>query len=351
MGIQYDFLSDIEGECTEENQYYYIFSTYLKSKNTSLENIRDPFSCKFFKNYKKKKIEDENNNNKDYFLFKSLIENIQKQKKYSDINKELKKVENIKNNLLRRLSHLALALNVNNLGWGNQVVKKILKINEYDLMLNPIRQQKNEEEFVVLLEILLKEYSEKSKDILKAQMLANLFYHYGQSNSYKVLVNRFNSLWPLLEVREIIKKTMFAGEFFNFWYIHLLNRTSDNNLRALMRGMLDNDTIERADISQFWVFDYYYPGDPKLRNIITQKLYKAWESKSIKDQLIILKVLNNGILKRDLAKLNNYFDKPLFQIKREFFKNNLSNPILTEYSLFNLTILGDTKLKNLKVLF
>lgn len=350
MGVQYKFTTDIEGECNDDNQYYYIFSSYLKLKSLTQDNKGNPFSCKVFKNKKKKILKSKNIKN-DYEVFKDLVANIKKEQKYSEVKKELKKINKIENELLSKVSNLALALKINNLGWSNQIVKSLLKINQYDLMINPIRQQENEEEFVGLLENLLNEYLEKSKDMLKTQMLANLFYHYGQSNNYKVLQNRFNSLWPLLEVREIIKKTMFAGEFFNFWYIHLLNRTSDNNLRTLMRGMLDVETIGNAAISQFWVFIYYYPGDPELRRVISHKLYKAWESKNIKDQLLVLKTLNNGILKRDLAKLNNYFDKPLFQINREFFKNNLSNPALTEYSLYKLTILGDTKLENLKELF
>ncbi len=234
-----------------------------------------------------------------------------------------------------------------NYGWSNRVVENILKTNTFELAINPVRTVENETEFVDLLEVLLTEYQKATRRIIQTQMMANMFYQFGHSNNYKVLVNRFNSLWPLQEVREIIKKTMFANKFFDFWYIHLLNRTSDNNLRTLMRTMLSHDILIKAEVSQFWLFKHYYPGDPKLREVITQKLMRTWESKNSEGQLLVLSVMENSILKRDMAKLDNYFDKPLFQIKRDYYKKSLKNKKLSEFAVYQLTNLGDTKMENI----
>lgn len=283
----------------------------------------------------------------DFQFVVELINTLEKKEEFKVLKEYKTKLTSIENRFYRLIGELALSLKVENYGWSNRSVDKLLKTNPYELIVNPLSLGMNDAEFVEILEKLLTHYEKVTSRKTHTQMLANMFFHLGANNNYKVLVNRFNSLWPLQEVRQIIKNTLYAGEFFDFWYIHLLNRTSDNNLRTLLRSMLTKDRIQKADYSQLWIFRHYYPGEAELRRKIVNKMIAAWEGSSLANKLVVITCLENTVLKRDLAKINNYFDKPLFQIRREFFNSHLSSNIFNEYALYQLTLLGDTKAENL----
>jgi hypothetical protein len=298
-------------------------------------------------NLKNKNIKIKKYSDNGILLLREIINSFEMKSEYSNLKETREKINQVDNKFYRLLLELAISLKIGNLGWSNRTVDSLLKLNVFELVVNPVFLSLSDQEMVELLEKLFTRYKKDSKREIHTQMLTNKFFHLGNNNNYKVLVNRFNSLWPLQEVREIIKKTMFAGEFFDFWYTHLLNRTSDNNLRSLMRTMLNPERIRKAAPSQLWLFRYYYPGEAELRNEIISKLINAWEGNIPADKLMVVDCLENSILKRDLAKRNNYFEKPLFQIKRDFFNNILDEDVMNEYAVYQLTLLGDTNMENL----
>lgn len=151
----------------------------------------------------------------------------------------------------------------------------------------------------------------------------------------------YGSEWSLTELRKIIGTYRLGRSFPDFWYMEMLNRTSDAEIFNFMDKSLSSRGIQQLPYESMWIFSYYLPTDDTRRKLIADKLLRMWRSKNDYHRYIVVNMLSNEAIKRLLIEKEHSFKRALFQIERDFFHKTLQSGTAVDFSLYHLIRLGD----------
>jgi len=263
-------------------------------------------------------------------------------------SKMLKAVKRIKSRFWQRIIEFPIALEANNKVWLSRLKKSLCQESPY---YHDVRGWDFSTEEVLLVRDyflnILKQYSDKYGEDEELKILAEKLSLYGKSNEFKTIRSRFDSDWSLSEIRENFKNPYLRNKYFDFWFLVLMNRTSDMELDQRIRESLSQKVLTKALDSQFWVFEYFFPADSDLRAIIYKRFDSQWRGRDRIHRFQVLRSLSRSAIKKGLAKRNPEFNRAIFQIKRQYFSELLLSGEATHFAFYQLAKLGDRDSDNL----
>lgn len=256
--------------------------------------------------------------------------------------KVLAKISAIKTDFWRNFFEFSLASRAKNMPWAQRLKLDLMKYSPYWTLIKGVQYSQTEER--ELEKFFIQEINNFSSLVDSGEqikILAHRLNQMGLGDSFENLSDEFDSDWSLTDLRERVKNPLLRTEFFDFWYLVLMNRTSEAELKEKMRGMITIKTLYGMEDGQLWPFEYTFSGVEKKREIIIKRLNKMWNSKEPIDQYTVLRVSQNPVVKKLLSEINSNFQRANFQIKREFFKDVLYSGYSTDVAMYELILLGD----------
>ncbi len=315
--------------------------TYLKENGLSLKE-RLKIQSSF---YRKQKIKEIKNKIIDLIDVLASEESLNSPEKRHEI---LLKVKMIPILWWERLFSLLIATEAKNRPWSLELKRELAKSSPYVFLIKGIPF--DEIEMVKIREFILKvltRYKDEFNDIEGVKILADRFNGSLESGDFKTIKEKVDADWSLSELREKFDNPLLRSEFFDFWYMVMMNRTSDSELRSRIRKALSYRALNSAQYSQLWVLEYFLPVDEKMRKLIVRQLSKMWVSNSLVHQYTVLRASRNQPLKKILSQSSKEFEKPDFKIVREYFDKLLNSGYSTHFALYELYYLGDKNPENL----
>jgi hypothetical protein len=258
------------------------------------------------------------------------------------------RVKSIGHDFWRQLFSFSLAIKAKNLPWALELKRELAKSSPYWNLIKSISFT-HEEEIMIRDFILyvLTEYQEVFEDSEDIKILAERFSLFGHTSDFRLIKSQLNADWSLTEIRSKFKNPLLKSEYFDFWYLIMMNRTSDAELRQNFRKAISKRSLSKARPGQMWVFEYFFPADEKRRNEIIKKLLRMWKRKNLVDRYTVLRTASLPKIKKNLAEKEISFLRADFQMKREFFTEVLNTGYSTEGTLYELFQLGDKNEDNL----
>lgn len=280
-----------------------------------------------------------------------MIEEWQKEKALStpeDRQKWLGRVRRLKHKYYRNLLTFVLAIKAKNLPWAVSLKRELIKSSPYWNLVGGIRLSKEEEEKLRDFHLFsLELYEDFHEDSEGLKMLAEKFTQTGHTNEFKAIRSRNGADWSLTDLRSQFKNPLLKTEYFDFWYMMMMNRTSDAELREKFRQTLSIRSLKKAKEGQLWVFEFFFPPQNSLRDVLLGKMIRMWSSQEISDRYTVLRCLDSENIKASLSKKSDQFKRANFQLKRDVFTSILGTGFSTESALYKLYLLGDKNEENL----
>jgi hypothetical protein len=260
----------------------------------------------------------------------------------------LKKVRKLPIEWWERFFSLLLAVEGKNQPWALELKRELTKSSPYITLVGGLSFSEDEQikirDFIIFV---LKKYQEQFGDEEGTKILAEKITNAVGNNEFKVVRNRLDADWSLTELRDNFKNPLLRSEFFDFWYMVMMNRTSDTEVRSRFRKALTQRSLKNAQPGQFWVMEYFFPAEKKKREIILSRLEDMWAGTDSLEQYTVLRVSRSLKIKNLLAKRIPDFKRADFQINREFYRKLLNSGRSTHYALAELFFLGDKNEENL----
>ncbi|CAM9910881.1 unnamed protein product, partial [Chrysoparadoxa australica] len=322
--IYFPFLGDMQS-----------ISEYLKSNNLSFKErlkIQSHFNQKKMVRGERDKI---------LSLMKQgagekALENPQERQNFFD------ETSSLKLSFWKNLLNLHVSIKAKNLPWAESLKKKVIKGSPYALLVKGLSF--SDEEEILVRDYILKvfeEYVSTFQDEEGGKMLGKYISDVVDTNDFRLVSSRLNSDWSLTQIRDNMKNPIQQLEYFDFWFLTLMNRSSEVEVKSRFREFLNPAIIQKASPGQCWVFEYFFPVGKELRQVLSEKLLDLWNKGTIQDRYIVLRVISNEKVKKFLARNDENFKRADFQLQREFFKEVLSTGLSTSFALFQLSKLGN----------
>ena len=147
--------------------------------------------------------------------------------------------------------------------------------------------------------------------------------------------------WSLAELRRRLKGNQVDRRIWNFLFQKLRIRTSSIESSLLLKKRMTDDFIQNMSVADIWLFHHYYPIEDSLREKALDKISKAWNRDNLWLQYLVIELIQKPEIKKPLAKRKKFFKKALFQIKRRFYRDLLSQGLAVDFALYQLIELGD----------
>ncbi len=261
----------------------------------------------------------------------------------------LKQIRSIPSPFWRSWIELALALHSSNRAWIQRQAHQIATTGYRQIFFHlphgfePSGQAEINPLLMHILQKFIQHTGEQHLGRLISGKLAQLS---GQAST--TWDRPFYDNWRLSELRQVSKKGPRTRRYFDFWYSKYLGRTSTMERQNFLNAVLTPRTLEEAHPSQLWVFGEDFAAEgPRLRPILDKKLANLWKSKSFYQRLVVVQLLANPTLKEELAKSLPAMNRPLAEIRRDYFRELLHSGQAPELALYHLIKMGDLDRKYL----
>ncbi len=254
----------------------------------------------------------------------------------------LKRTKTIKSRFWRRIIELPIAMAAKNTAWVKKLKKNLCQESPYYPDIRGWNFKEKDRELIRnYFLFVLKSYSEILGRDEELRILSEKLSLYGGTNDFKTIGSRYDADWSLAELRESFKNPYLRNRYFDFYFLVLMNRTSSTELVQRIRESISENVLKRAKNSQYWIFEYFFPADKRMREIILTKLNNQWEERDYTYRFHILKILSNSVVKKGLSQKNPIFNRATFQIERQFYTELLSSGEASHYAFYELSKLGD----------
>tara|TARA_R110002072_G_scaffold1989_2_gene16325 strand:- start:48309 stop:49445 length:1137 start_codon:yes stop_codon:yes gene_type:complete len=269
--------------------------------------------------------------------------------KESQMRKIYYKLEKSDSPFWKNFVELVVALQSNNKAWLRRSMMNIMNSGPEILLFDENHSLfKYNPEWEKDFSKMIKQMSDFFEDDplrfkLFVSQLSNLF----SSQFFKEQRNLYNVSWSLSDLREMSQKRFTSKIYFPWIFSSLYPRTSDQESHNFLESLFKDIKISDISFNQFWIFYYYLPKDQAKREAITKKLIQMWKSKKPYYQYLVLRLLEEQIIKDLVGKSEAYFKQPLFKIKRDYFTSLLNSGQMIDLSIYNLLSLGDLDMKKL----
>jgi hypothetical protein len=207
-------------------------------------------------------------------------------------------------------------------------------ISQKDWSLNKIEISRGISQMLKFIKLNL-------KNKLLADMLIRYFMIYSNNELNKVIAPLSELDISKSSIENELKGVKEGKSFFPFWFLLLLDSTTENERFDLANKYFDPFLIRNYFENVGWVLEYYFPIGEDLRKSIFQSVKALSTQQSTRAQILWIRLLGQKIIKTELEKNNLEISKPLFNIERKTFSDLLRNKQACSYSFYHLMKLGD----------
>ena len=242
---------------------------------------------------------------------------------------------------IRDIIELKIAVEVQNKGWARKIILKMLGWGPEELAFRVQRHAYGEGKNLLPV---INQLGGSVVSLMEGRFLSQAW-----SNKIQVLLKGEpgEEAWSLSTIRKKLKSNRIHEGVRIFLFQQLLLRTSSQEVSLLLQKSMDRDFLEGMDLRGIWLFNHHYPVRDDLRAVAWDKIHSAWEDGEPWLRYQVIQLLTNPAIKKDLARREPMFKKPLFQIQRRFYRSLLFGGQAIDLALYNLMALGDNSHRNL----
>jgi hypothetical protein len=296
------------------------YQEYDKARYTRLEVVRQTFDLLF-------KIKNHNEKSKTQSISKFF-------KEYNLIEKS--------NSFKDSLSRLALAEHSKNDGWIRSEVDRLLRYDFIELYFDfPSTLDRNwSKDLEDLFFHYFERWSKNENELVKHFIF---LFSLGQEHEerYKNLRMNLDIAWSLADIRRYVKSVNFGQRYPGFWYRILNRRSNELEVDFFLSTLHDEDRMRSLGMNELWILLEKIPYQEKKKNILVERLFEIWKSKSAYGRYLVLKFLEDKQIKFEFEKKDATFKRALFQIKKETFTAVHSEGKAELLMIYELITLGD----------
>ncbi|PIK16464.1 hypothetical protein [Halobacteriovorax sp. JY17] len=275
----------------------------------------------------------------------SLIKNNKsKLNRFNLYNKLIEKAESSKSSFISSLLFSVGYGQIGNKGLLAEHFKKLISINEV-VYINDLSQEfiseSNKEKYFKLINDLFSNLRESLEDEKLIRILDSNFHFLDLEG--KIIKFESNSFdWSLNEIRENMRTTLYGTSFPSFWMKAVINRISNKDKEKFISKIEKSRILKRLNILDYWIFKDNLSPDDKTRTQIVDSLSTAY-GKSLTSDYVILDLLEDSIVKKNLSLKDSEFKKPIFTLKRNYFHRALLDGRETSFPIMKLIEMGEER--------
>ncbi len=285
-------------------------------------------------------------------IFKKSLKTFEMEKsidKETNIRKIAQDLSKIKSIFWKNFIELNIAVESGNSAWVRRIFRffinvgpEIILFDEENSLIKSNPTWKND--FLKMFK-RLENYFEEDEE--KFDMFISQMNFLFSGQYFNEIKNQFNVNFSLTDLREVSKKT-YSSQFFYPWIFNrLYPRTSDIEALNFLEKTFKNIDMNELRFHQYWVLYYYFPKGDEIREKIINDLTKMWNSQNFYYKYLVIRAMEDQVIKENLSKKSSVFKKPLFKMKRDFYQELLLSGKSTQLAIYNLILLGDLNLDNL----
>lgn len=134
-----------------------------------------------------------------------------------------------------------------------------------------------------------------------------------------------------------IEDYRYSISFAKFW----ISRINEENAKVdLVHKFFNSPAFYDIEISEYDIFSLATPSDHVRREYIFNNIKNNWKNLEYYEKEAIFTALENPVFRKELMSVDPIFKVPLFNFKKEEFKNDVSFGRYRVYSIFKLLELG-----------
>ena len=259
-------------------------------------------------------------------------------------------MQNLESRFIRDVIKLSVAVEIKNISWAKKNIINMIGWGPEELTFGVQRYSYGRTERLEKFKDILNHLDSSSQSLIKDKFLSKAF-----SDRVDELLNDGNGdvykprgrNWLLADIWKKLYGTRVHGRIWGYFFQKLLDRTSLKEASLLLKRKMDKDFIEKMNFSEIWLFNHYYPPKGILSKVALNKIHSAWETGNLWFKYLVIKLIENPVVKKELAKKEPSFKRALFQIERHFYRRLLLQGTATDFALYNLMRLGDYNRQNL----
>lgn len=179
---------------------------------------------------------------------------------------------------------------------------------------------------------------------LNNRLLAELALSYFSIFDNISILNKTSILsnWSLANVRSLMKKNIYRGNYILPWYYILSSKVQAKELNDYVRSVITIENINTLGIDLFPIFLKHFPEDVEKQKKIAEITLKNINTRDSFERIMIMEMLSQKEIRKILGnKIPKEYSRADFQIKREFFLMISKEKGLTTAPIFGLLTLDD----------
>jgi hypothetical protein len=151
--------------------------------------------------------------------------------------------------------------------------------------------------------------------------------------------------WGLAKVESTLDSYSYGRRFPAAWLWRLQGGALLSKMDSFLKKSLVSDNFLNISDYELWTLKYFYPPNEVFRKEIVKRLIRNWKSSSYNLKQVVMDLIHIPVIKSELSKKRRVFKKPVFQIERSFYWENLQNGQNIERVIFELIKLGERDIK------
>ncbi len=234
--------------------------------------------------------------------------------------------------LLSLLLRSFLFQQLGNQGKVTELMDKIYQISPLLSFKNSTFKQENYKNVLSKIELMTQYLERLSLGERRSQMLKVILKRELRTEAFEVD-------FSLQELREVVKSPILGLRYPTVWFPYLYKRDSFNQAIDYFEKTLELNEVQKKIDSITWLTQIHLPRESSIREKFLNKIIQMQSSVESEDKILFFLLAENETIKNNLSTQNKF--KPLFNEKREFFRELLKNGDYLYYSFYQLLKLGD----------
>jgi hypothetical protein len=281
------------------------------------------------------------------FVLEQIEKNTKESEKFFSYQKILQDEATKESTLIGGLTRILMALDNGNKAWAKKEIESMANAGLFEIIidLSPLDYSNDREKFKENLIFTLNKAIERfPKEFFIKALLVHLN-EYFKLDEIESLKSKVDAKWSLANARDLIKSKTMGVSYPGLWFMFLTNRTSVLEVNNFLDEAFTEDRVTQFSFSDFWPFLYYTPKSESVRGQIWNKISEVQSgnitSKSRYERFLQIELLGHGYNRTKATQLENELKRTPFQLRREYFRENLRYGVAPLWSIYELLKLGD----------
>jgi hypothetical protein len=279
-------------------------------------------------------------------LIRTEGKNFSDTERYQYLFAAREKIAKLPGSYLRTLGQIVLTQKAGNKGASRTLLREFLNMNPFRLVfeLSPLiynedwTREDQEKLFLELSLFITRSFQYEMP--LEVDIYITLINEINDTRLFSSLSSRFSTDWSLVRLREAIASNIIAHSYPSFWYSQLSYRTSTTLVNGYINDFLDAKRAQYTLKESLWIFLDQSPAGDERRQLIVNQAHHL-KDKDWYHQFVLLEFLSQPGFRGDLSQLDPTLGRPVFLMKREYYRSLFNEGLALDFSLMNLALLGD----------